>query len=269
MTAPVFIADSLDSVATGAIITLGGDEARHAARVRRVQPGERVDLVDGEGRRAKATVTAVRSAGGPVVDCEVIDVASEPAPSRNIIVIQALAKGERSERAVETLTEVGVDVIVPWAAERSVTRWNPERAERGLQRWRATAREAMKQSRRARQPTVADPVDLAGACRWVEGSGSAFILDADGDPLPDLVRASLAESQSRDSDWVVIVGPEGGITGAESDALLGAGAERASMGPTILRTSTAGTVAAAVIAAMARWSASPMQVGVSVTGSSS
>lgn len=263
MTAPVFLSDSLESATQGSVVTLGGDEARHAARVRRVQPGERIDLVDGHGRRALTTVTTVHGSGSVTVDCTVISVIHEPEPGRRIVVVQALAKGERGERAVEMLTEVGVDVIVPWAAQRSVAVWRPERADRGLERWRATAREAMKQSRRSRQPTIADPVDLAGACRWVERSTSALWLDADGAPLP-----AILEGDPGAGDWCVIVGPEGGFTEAESDALGQAGALRASLGPTILRTSTAGTVAAAVIAAAARWSASPSRVGRSVTGSS-
>ena len=213
------------------------------------------------------TITSVSGSGRATIGCAVVDVVTEPAPDRRIIVIQALAKGERSERAVETLTEVGVDVIVPWAAERSVTVWSPPRAERGVQRWRATAREAMKQSRRAWQPTVADPADLAGVRRWVEQAGSAFLLDAEGDPLPAILEQDSGTRDRQDGDWVVIVGPEGGVTEAETAALLAAGARRTSLGPTILRTSTAGTVATAVIAAGHRWSASPARLGGSVTGS--
>ncbi len=267
MTAPVFLAESLESVTAGAVLTLDGDEARHAARVRRVQPGERIDVVDGQGRRARTTITSVSGSGRATIDCEVTDVVTEPAPTRRIIVIQALAKGERSERAVETLTEVGADVIVPWAAERSVTVWSPPRAERGVQRWRATAREAMKQSRRAWQPIVADLADLTEVRRWVEQAGSAFLLDAEGDPLPMILDEDSGRHDRRDGDWVVIVGPEGGVTDAETAALLAAGARRTSLGPTILRTSTAGTVATAVIAAGHRWSASPARSGGSVTGS--
>ncbi len=148
MTAPVFLTGTLEAVEAGAIVTLDGDEARHAARVRRVQPGERIDLVDGQGRRAMCTVTAVKVTAKATVDCLVADMVNEPAPARRIVVIQALAKGDRSERAVETLTEVGVDVIVPWAAERSVSVWSAQRAERGVHRWQATAREGVKKPRR-------------------------------------------------------------------------------------------------------------------------
>lgn len=262
MTAPVFWSQDLESVVAGGSISLTGDDARHAARVRRVQPGEHIDIVDGRGIRASTVVTAVGSAGSASVQCEVIHVVRESPPHPRIVVIQALAKGDRSERAVEMLTEVGVDVIVPWSAQRSVTVWSAERGERGVQRWRATAREAMKQSRRSWQPEIAQPVDLAGACRWIEQCPHRFVLDVDGVPLPHLVdRADVA------GDWVVVVGPEGGITDAEQQALRAAGAQPASLGPTILRTSTAGTVATSVIAAALRWSTASARTSESVTGS--
>lgn len=261
MTAPVFLTDSLDSVVAGTVVSLEGDEARHATRVRRIKPGERIDIVDGAGRRA---MTIVKTVSSTRVECEALDIVYERPPTRRIIVLQALAKGDRGERAVETLTEVGVDVIVPWAAQRSVTVWAPDRVERGVQRWQATAREATKQSRRAWQPEVTDPVDLLGACRWVAQSAHAFILDAQGEPLPRLLGRDRGEG-----DWVIVVGPEGGITEAETQALLDAGGHLTGLGRTIMRTSTAGTVAAAVIAAHDRWSSSPVHGGTSVTGSSS
>jgi 16S rRNA (uracil1498-N3)-methyltransferase len=270
VTAPVFWADSLESAATGAIFTLTGDEAQHAARARRMKPGEHIDIVDGRGTRASMVVTAVRSASNSSVECEVIDVVRERAPRPRIVVIQALAKGDRSERAVEMLTEVGVDVIVPWSAQRSVAVWSGDRSERGVQRWRATAREAMKQSRRSWQPEVAQPVDMAGACRWIEQSAHAVVLDAEGIPLPRVVeQARGVGDQVGDEagDWAVVVGPEGGCTDSELRALTGAGAQRASLGPTILRTSTAGTVATGVLAALLRWSTDSAQAGHSVTGS--
>lgn len=259
MTAPVFCVDALPDAALDRFV-IDGDEARHAARVRRLRTGEEIDVVDGRGRRARGTVTAVARDAVTITVDEVID---EPAPQRRIIVIQALAKGDRGERAVEVLTEVGVDVIVPWSAARSVATWEAERIQRGLARWRATAREAMKQSRRAWMPLVSEPVDLAGACSWIEQAGAAFVLDAKGPTLPDELRAD-----SGSGDWVLVVGPEGGIEADEIAAFEAAGARCAGLGPTVLRTSTAGPVAVAIIAATLRWSDSAGTDRRSMTGSS-
>lgn len=259
MTPPVFLAESLEAAEAGSRVTLEGDEAKHAARVRRIHAGERIDIVDGQGRRAISVVSEV---GARSVACQIEQVIDEAPPARRIIAIQAIAKGDRSERAVETMTEIGVDVIVPWAARRSVTTWDAQRSDRGVQRWQATARAAMKQSRRAWQPVVSDPVDLAGACKIVTQARSAFLLDGAGDPLPALLTADPGSG-----DWVVIVGPEGGIDEGETEALESAGAVRAALGPTVLRSSTAGTIAAAIIAGRHRWSSSAVSPGEFVTGS--
>lgn len=260
MTAPVFCVDALPGGPVDRFV-IEGEEARHASRVRRLRIGEDIDVVDGRGRRARGTVTDVARDSVSLVIDQVID---EPTPHRRLIVVQALAKGDRGERAVELLTEVGVDVIVPWAATRSIAAWEGERIERGLTRWRATAREAMKQSRRAWIPEVTAPVDLAGACAWIDTAGGGFLLDGDGEHLPTLV-----EQDPGSGDWVIVVGPEGGIDPVETAALEAAGARRASLGPTVLRTSTAGPIAAAIIASALRWPASPVTDHRSVTGSSS
>ena len=117
MTAPVFLADGADL--GGDVIVLTGPEGRHAATVRRMRPGERADVTDGQGLLAECVVT---SAGGGQVELKVQARHEVPAPDPRIAIVQAIPKGERADLAVETMTEVGVDVIVPWEAERCVAR---------------------------------------------------------------------------------------------------------------------------------------------------
>ena len=142
---PVFITD--ETSLEQDVVTLSGAEGRHAATVRRLRPGERVDLTDGAGMLAECVVAA---AGPGVLEVTVLRRRADPVPRPRICVVQALPKGERGEHAVETMTEVGVDVIVPWAAERCVASWAAAgREQRGLSRWRAAAREAAKQDRKS------------------------------------------------------------------------------------------------------------------------
>ena len=138
-------------LAVGGTAVLEGPEGHHAAVVRRIAVGEQVVLTDGAGVVARVRVAEV---GKGSLQAEVLDVASLPAESPRVVVVQAVPKGERGELAVEMLTEVGVDVIVPWTAARSVSRWRGERAEKGLAKWRSAAREAAKQSRRSWFPEV-------------------------------------------------------------------------------------------------------------------
>lgn len=233
--------------APGEVLVVAGDEGRHAVTVRRMRAGEAVEVVDGQGLRAYGSVVA--TVGKDRLEVLVERAQVEPAPSPRLVVVQAVPKGERGEVAVETLTEVGVDVVVPWAAARCVVRWDGERAGRGVARWRRTALEAAKQSRRSWVPIVPDLADTADVAALIAASSRAVVLHG----AAALRLSSLAIPA--DGDVVLVVGPEGGLTDAEITTFEAAGALSARLGATVLRTSTAGTAAAAVVlAASGRWS---------------
>jgi 16S rRNA (uracil1498-N3)-methyltransferase len=239
---PVFLTAPGDLVAPGGltvpVITLSGPEGHHAAAVRRLRAGERADVSDGAGTLAECVVASV---GKDTVVLEVRAVWAILPPRPRLIVAQALPKGDRGELAVELMTEIGVDAVIPWAAERSITRWQGDRGARALAKWRSTAREAAKQSRRAWLPEVTEPAATAALAKQASNVARAIVLEADASaklhelPLPE------------EGDILLIVGPEGGISPAERAALRDAGAMEARLGPTVLRTSTAGATAAAVL----------------------
>jgi 16S rRNA (uracil1498-N3)-methyltransferase len=226
-------------------ITLSGPEGHHAAAVRRVRRGERADVGDGAGTIATCTVLSVSR---DTVVLEVQTVHQVPPPDPRITVVQALPKGDRGELAVELMTEVGVDTIVPWSAHRSVARWQGDRGARSLAKWRSTARESSKQSRRPWLPEVPPLASLAEVAKRASAAARAIVLEADAEsPLSTLALPTHGEI-------ILVVGPEGGITPGERSALADAGAEEAHLGPTVLRTSTAGAAATAVLLARtARW----------------
>ncbi|GAA2116543.1 16S rRNA (uracil(1498)-N(3))-methyltransferase [Streptomyces synnematoformans] len=252
MTAPVFVAepDLLADARPGAVLALTGPEGRHAVSVRRLRAGEDVVLTDGAGRGAYGTVTGVTGPDRLLVTCA--EVREEPAPRPRLTVVQALPKGDRGELAVETMTETGVDAVVPWAASRCVTQWRAERGRKSLAKWRATAREAGKQARRLRFPEVAGLHSTKELLPLLAGAAFAAVLHEEGEEsTAPLAGAALP----RTGEVVLVVGPEGGVTPAELAAFEGAGAGAYRLGPTVLRTSTAGTAAGAVVlAATGRWS---------------
>lgn len=244
MTPPLFLIDVLP---TADIAVLSGPEGRHAARVRRIGVGEHVGLGDGRGSILRCEVTAV---GPDELRLTVLARTTVPRPDPELVVVQALAKGERAELAVELLTELGVDEIVPWAADRSIVRWQGERGVRALERWRSTAREAAKQSRRPWVPQLTDQVTSpAAVAALVAGSAAAFVLhEAADEPL-------TAETLPATGRILLVVGPEGGVTDAEVATLTAAGAVPVRLGSEVLRTSTAGAAAVAALAArLGRWS---------------
>lgn len=243
MTLPVFLADGLAGVRSGDRLVLDGDEGRHAATVKRIRAGEQVMLTDGAGTTATCTVieSAKTSLGLQVEETSFLD-----RESPMVTVVQALPKGDRGELAVEVLTEVDVDRIVPWAASRSVAVWKGERAVKGSAKWRATAREATKQARRAWVPEVTPLATTDEVVELIAQADLAVVLHEAAElPLADLDLDGVRH-------LLVIVGPEGGISEEELAAFAGAKVVR--LGSSVLRTSTAGVAAvAALLSRTDRW----------------
>ena len=240
---PVFLGP-VTGAAVGDRVRVEGDEARHAVVVRRIRVGEHVVLVDGSGTSATCTVTATTRT---TLTAEVDSVSVVEPPSPTVTVVQAIPKGDRAELAVEVLTEIGTDRIVPWAAARSVGVWRGERAAKSLARWRATAREAGKQSRRAWLPEVTEMATTADVVGLVASADLAVVLhESATTPLGSLSLEGV-------SSIVVVVGPEGGLADEELEAFAGGHVVR--MGQPVLRTSTAGVAAvAALLSRTDRWS---------------
>ncbi|GGQ00454.1 16S rRNA (uracil(1498)-N(3))-methyltransferase [Streptomyces mutabilis] len=248
MTAPVFVVDALGpGDLPGGEYVLDGPEGRHAVSVKRLRPGEDVVLTDGRGRWAEGVVKAAEGKDRLVVTD--LTVHGETPQQPRITVVQALPKGDRGELAVETMTEVGVDAIVPWAASRCITQWKGDRGLKALGKWRATAREAGKQSRRVRFPDVADAATSKQVASLLADADFAAVLHESGEE--PLAAAELPTT----GDIVLVVGPEGGVSPEELALFAEAGARPYRLGRSVLRTSTAGTAATAVLLARTgRWS---------------
>ena len=250
MTLPLYLVDppALDGLAAGAALLLDGDEGRHAAIVRRTRAGEEVLVADGEGALARCRVEAVAAAR---LELRVEELGRTPPARPLLVLVQALAKGGRDELAVETATELGVDAVVPWQAARSVVVWSGERGDRARRKWQAVTRAAAKQSRRATVPRVREVVTTAGLARAAGEADALLVLHEDAD-LP-LAAAPLPAEGTPGELWVV-VGPEGGVAPEELDALTAAGALAVRLGPHVLRSSSAGAAALAVLATrLGRW----------------
>ncbi len=246
MTAPLFLADrgALDSAAPGELVRVGGSEGHHAVSVLRLALGESVLIGDGAGIRAQAEVVELERS---VLVARVLSVETEPPPEPSFVLVQALAKGDRDEQAVEAATELGVDAVVPWQAARNVVQWKAERAVRGQRRWEAVVVAATKQSRRMRVPQVRPLARTAEIVDLVRSAALAVILHEDA--TAPLAGVTLPER----GEVVVVVGPEGGIAPAELAALEDAGGRVLRLGSTVLRSSSAGPAALAVLNAAGRW----------------
>jgi 16S rRNA (uracil1498-N3)-methyltransferase len=243
MTLPVFVVDA--EALQSDTIELAGTEGRHAVVVRRIRPGEHVELTDTAGHGVECVV---RSVDKQSLVATALVRRSEPVASPRLVVVQAIPKGDHAERAVDLLTEIGADVIVPWAADRCVVSWRGERGAKALARWRATAFAAAKQSRRLRFPEVTDLRRTDRVAGLVAGADLALLLH-------ERATRSVADSPvPAGGDVVIVVGPEGGITDDELETLVAPGGVPVRLGPCVLRSSTAGVAAAAaVLSRTSRW----------------
>lgn len=216
-------------------------DAHHVLDVLRLRPGEVVITSDGAGSwvpcRIGPTVsdgrsTRVRDLGSVLVpDGPVV---TDPPGRPALTVAFAPVKGDRPEWVVQKLTELGVDRIVPLRTNRSVVRWEGQRADRAVDRLRMVAREASAQCRRTRLPVVTQVSSLEALAAMGAADGTAPSLAHPGGTRPTLARP------------VIAVGPEGGWDEAElagADSVVG-------LGSTVLRAETAAVVAGAVLAGL-------------------
>jgi len=231
---------------SGEIVYLRGADARHAVAVARVRTGEALRLGDGAGLIVHGIVADVQP-GEVALTIDRVERCERPWP--RIHLVQALAKGDRAERAVQAATELGVDGIIPWQAARSIARWDAPKAVKGRQRWQTIAREATKQSMQPWIPMV-EPVVTTSALATRAGESTVLVLD----PTGEIALSALTPHDVEPRDVLLVVGPEGGIAPDERDSLTAAGARCVRLGSSVLRTSTAGPAAITVLSvALARW----------------
>jgi 16S rRNA (uracil1498-N3)-methyltransferase len=212
---PMAFVDDLDAPA------LHAADDHHLRRVVRLRDGDRLTIADGRGRWRPARL------GEPIEPTGAIELL--PAAGPMLTIGFALVKGDKPELVVQKLTEVGIDRIVPFRAERSVVRWDDAKAGKAVERLRLVARAASMQCHRPRLPEISEVVDLADL---VEGDGSGVALAArDGGPIGDAT--------------TVLVGPEGGWSADE----LALSTRRISLGANVLRAETAAIAAGVRLAA--------------------
>ncbi len=242
---PVFYIATISPEATQ--LTLDGDEGLHAAKVRRIRVGEQIRIADGAGTFADCVVESVaaRSLVG-----RILQHGFDPVRRPTITVVQALPKADRGSLAVELLTEAGADEIVPWQSHNCIARWSdPQKAAKGAAKWAVTAREAAKQSRRTRAPAIAPLASTRELLQRAKDQRTVILHES-------ATQSLMQQSFLGVGDVMIVVGPEGGVSPEEVAEFQSVGAHVVHLGPEVLRTSSAGLAAVAVISALTgRWDA--------------
>lgn len=241
----LYLREDLSTVVDGGLVELTGTEAKHAVTVNRSRVGDSIRIGNGRGL---VVFGVIETLDAGAVGVRATTVLQEPEPAPRLVLVQALAKGDRDELAIQAATELGVSGIIPWSASRSVSRWEGQKKEKGRARWETIVREASKQSIRSWVPPVSPIVSTADLQR-LAATARVVLLDPTATE-----RLSAIDLTADERDLLLVVGPEGGISDAELQSLTAIGAVRARLGDTVLRTSSAGPAALAVLnVALGRW----------------
>ncbi len=226
------------------IVILKNDEAHHAIKVRRTNIGEVIFITDGNGLVVEAQVTKIGP--GNQLEAKVLNRQEKQLQFPIICVAQAIAKGDRADLSIELLTEVGVDQVIPWQANRSVSKLEGK-SEKLIQKWQGVARESTKQSRRAFIPQILDLAVTSQLVNHFKNYEKVIVLD------PDSNNKFLDEVKNVTKNILLVIGPEGGIDEGEMEIFKKANARFATLGDSILRTSSAGAISSAILLASTKW----------------
>ena len=237
----LFLVDKLESSQS---IEVAGDEAHHAIKVLRIKLGEEILVSDGAGNWVRAVVENIEK---KTFTAKVLERGFQEEKSPRLIVVQGLPKSDRVKDAIEILVESGVDLIIPWQADRSISKWQKD----SLDKWQSAAVAATKQSRRFRKPEIVDGLSLSELLE-IESENSAFLVmhESATTKLSEVVTSKFAGM----SEIIIVIGPEGGISDNELELLQSTGAHIVGLGPEVFRSAHAGGAAlSAVSALIGRW----------------
>ena len=237
----LFLVDKLED---SNLIEVSGDEAHHAIKVLRTSVGEEILISDGAGNWVRASVENVEK---KTFTAKVLERGFQPEKSPRLIVVQGLPKSDRVKDAIEILVESGVDVIIPWQADRSISKWQKD----SLAKWQSVAVAATKQSRRFRKPEIIDGLSLSELLEIESENGAVLVMhESATTKLSEVVTSNFAGM----SEIVIVIGPEGGISDNELELLQSTGAHIVGLGPEVFRSAHAGGAAlSAVSALIGRW----------------
>ena len=234
----------IDKLEDSNLIEIAGDEAHHAVKVLRITVGEEILISDGAGNWVRASVENIEK---KTFTAKVLERGFQPEKSPRLIVVQGLPKSDRVKDAIEILVESGVDLIIPWQADRSISKWQKD----SLDKWQSAAVAATKQSRRFRKPEIIDGLSLSQLLE-IESENSVVLVmhESATTKLSEVVTSKFSEM----SEIIIVIGPEGGISDSELAILEGAGAHVVGLGPEVFRSAHSGGAAlSAVSALIGRW----------------
>ena len=232
MLSTFFVAEGTNFLANQ--IEVDGDEAHHGVNVLRLKQSEEVKISDGVGNWGVGKVSQINKKSFIV---EISDRGFEATAKQRVIVVQAILKNDANKEAVDFLTQVGADEIIPWQSQHSIGKID----DKSLSKWQSTTRESSRQSRRVRIPVISNADSTESLISKIKGLQNIFVLHESAEN-----RLSQIEI-NQEADVILIVGPEGGLSEIEVNTFVAAGAKVVRLGESVLRAANAGAAAVSVV----------------------
>jgi 16S rRNA (uracil1498-N3)-methyltransferase len=232
----------VDKLSSGQTQTLESDEAHHAIKVMRLKTGEEIKISDGEGNWVSGPISEV---GKKNLKIDVTASGIEASKKPELVLVQALTKSDRNKEMLELVTVAGVDRIIPWQAERSISKWQSN----SYDKWTSSIKEAGKQSRRVNLPKLEKLMSAREITEQISASDCILVFHESANE-----KFSALDISQNASSVYLIIGPEGGITNTELEIFKSKGGNLVRLGEPVLRSAHAGFAALASIQTkLGRW----------------
>lgn len=232
----------VDKLSSGQTQTLESDEAHHAIKVMRLKTGEEIKISDGEGNWVSGPISEV---GKKNLKINVTASGIEASKKPELVLVQALTKSDRNKEMLELVTVAGVDRIIPWQAERSISKWQSN----SYDKWTSSIKEAGKQSRRVNLPKLEKLMSAREITEQISASDCILVFHESANE-----KFSALDISQNASSVYLIIGPEGGITDTELEIFKSKGGNLVRLGEPVLRSAHAGFAALASIQTkLGRW----------------
>ena len=231
-----------DQINNGSTQTLDKDEAHHAIKVLRLNLGEVIKISDGVKKWVSGPIIKISK---KELTISVSDKGEFEEKKPELVLVQAVTKSDRNKEMLELVIESGVDRIIPWQAERSISKWQSDSA----QKWEISIKEACKQARQIRLPKLMPMLTTAGVVQLLSKDAQAIVFH-------ESAAEKFAQLQLTDSlkSIFLVIGPEGGISPSELSIFENGGGKIFRLGETVLRSAHAGFAAiSAVQTKLGRW----------------
>ena len=232
----------VDQISSGSTQELSGDEGHHAVKVMRLQIGEQIKIADNLGNWVSGAITEV---GKKSLKINVSERGNAEHLKPELILVQAVTKSDRTKEMLELLTVAGADQIIPWQAQRCISKWKSDSTDK----WLTTIKESAKQARRVKLPVLSDAVTTNQLVKLFQAEDQIIVLHESAQL--NLSQFNFVEYTKR---ILIVIGPEGGISEEEIAQLTSAKAVVVRMGENVLRSAHAGFAALSGIQTLiGRW----------------